>query len=490
MVNNQYSALPNPAVSSSSSNPAGSRWQQALPWSSNSSTGNSNANNGSGVAGSTSFDTPSWHSVVTARPLRMFVGLSLSILVIILLAGTTGHGPAHEVTTKIGSYASETWWRDRPNLGQGWRNLPQNEDLLDPPMTKDPQSGLLVPPDVYPAALNPYKRANAALVALVRNGEKDAMQNSMRSVEAKFNRKFGYPWVFMNDEPFTDEFKKAVLSMTRSEVKFAQIPKEHWSYPDWVNQTLAAQERQKMVDENVIYGGSESYRHMCRFNSGFFYRQKVLQEYDWYWRVEPGIELKCDVDVDPFLFMEANNKVYGFTIVLYEYERTIQTLWQTVKDFAKEHPEYIDPDNAMRFMVDDANSSLQDSRYNLCHFWSNFEIADMRFWRSKAYSDFFEYLDSKGGFFYERWGDAPVHSIAASLFLPKDKIWHADFIAYRHNPYEYCPPERKKAQFFDNGKCECDPSRSMVFDGYGCYAQWFRAVGTPEDYKGLKIPAR
>lgn len=49
-----------------------------------------------------------------------------------------------------------------------------------------------------------------------------------------------------------------------------------------------------------------------------------------------------------------------------------------------------------------------------CSVWSNFEIADMRFWRSKAYSDFFEFLDQKGGFFYERWGDAPVHSIGRS----------------------------------------------------------------------------
>lgn len=46
----------------------------------------------------------------------------------------------------------------------------------------------------------------------------------MRSVEAKFNRKFGYPWVMLNDEPFTDDFKKGVLAMTRSEVVFAQIP--------------------------------------------------------------------------------------------------------------------------------------------------------------------------------------------------------------------------------------------------------------------------
>jgi hypothetical protein len=33
--------------------------------------------------------------------------------------------------------------------------------------------------------------------------------------------------------------------------------------------------------------------------------------------------------------------------------------------------------------------------------WSNFEIADMDFWRSEAYTAFFEYLDSKGGFYYE-----------------------------------------------------------------------------------------
>jgi hypothetical protein len=33
--------------------------------------------------------------------------------------------------------------------------------------------------------------------------------------------------------------------------------------------------------------------------------------------------------------------------------------------------------------------------------WSNFEIADMDFWRGEAYQKFFEYLDSTGGFYYE-----------------------------------------------------------------------------------------
>ena len=36
-----------------------------------------------------------------------------------------------------------------------------------------------------------------------------------------------------------------------------------------------------------------------------------------------------------------------------------------------------------------------------CTVWSNFEIADMDFWRSEAYMKFFEHLDRKGGFYYE-----------------------------------------------------------------------------------------
>lgn len=72
-----------------------------------------------------------------------------------------------------------------------------------------------------------------------------------------------------------------------------------------------------MAKDGVIYGGSESYRHMCRFNSGFFYEQEPLLKYDFYWRVEPGIDMYCDIDFDPFLLMQANNKTYGFTIALY-----------------------------------------------------------------------------------------------------------------------------------------------------------------------------
>lgn len=33
--------------------------------------------------------------------------------------------------------------------------------------------------------------------------------------------------------------------------------------------------------------------------------------------------------------------------------------------------------------------------------WSNFEIGDLNFWRGEAYGKFFDFLDKKGGFYYE-----------------------------------------------------------------------------------------
>ncbi|KAI1793677.1 glycosyltransferase family 15 protein [Ganoderma leucocontextum] len=310
------------------------------------------------------------------------------------------------------------------------------------------------------------RRANATLLMLARNSDVDSAVKSVRRLEDRFNRKFGYPWVFLNEEPFSEEFKTRMSNVISSEATFAQIPNHHWYQPDWIDEDKARAGREKMVADNIIYGGSVSYRNMCRFNSGFFFRHPILQKYKWYWRVEPDVHFHCDVNYDPFLYMEDHNKTYGFTITMYEFGATIPTLWDATKEFIKAHPEYVAKNNAMGYMSDDNGNS-----YNLCHFWSNFEIANMDFWRSEAYTKYFEFLDSKGGFYYERWGDAPVHSIAVSLFQSKDQIQFLDEIGYEHNPYMHCP---KRDDAWRRGKCDCDRSRSFDYNGYSCMRQWDR----------------
>lgn len=327
------------------------------------------------------------------------------------------------------------------------------------------------PPYRYPVPAEYYydgngtavKRANAAFVILARNSDLRGISSSMKQMEDRFNKKFGYPYVFLNEEPFSDDFKKQITELTDAKVEFGLIPHDDWFQPSWINETRATEARDDMMKNQVIYGGSVPYRNMCRFNSGFFFRHELLKNYKYYWRIEPDVTFFCDLDYDPFLVMQNGKKVYGFTVSLYEYPATIPTLWDTVKEFTQANPDLVAPDNAMRFVSDDGGVT-----YNRCHFWSNFEIGDLDFWRSEPYMKFFEFLDSKGGFYYERWGDAPVHSIGAALLARKDQIHFFNDIGYRHNPFQHCPQGDSHAQ----GKCWCDPTDNFDYEWYSCLRRY------------------
>lgn len=327
-------------------------------------------------------------------------------------------------------------------------------------------------------------KENATMVMLVRNIELEGALESMRSLEDRFNRDYKYPWVFLNDEPFTEEFMEKTTLMASGETFYELIPVEDWQPPIFINETKL-QENLDNSKTNVIYGGVRSYRNMCHFNSGFFYKQKKLLNYDWYFRVEPNVEYMCDFQYDPFEFLRINNKIYGFIIAITEYENTIPNLWPTVESFMKKHPELLHPNNAIEFLTSkeislnhymDLIPSATD--YNLCHFWSNFEIGNLNFFRNESYETFFQYLDHTGGFYYERWGDAPVHTIGLSLLADKDSIHHFEDIGYYHAPYLACP---LADDVLASKRCVCVSrqsedkiNRTIDTNIYSCLPRWWK----------------
>ena len=67
------------------------------------------------------------------------------------------------------------------------------------------------------------------------------------------------------------------------------VPKDHWSLPDWIDEGRFMNSLEYLGAIGVGKGWMISYRHMCRWNSGFFYKHPRLKEFDWYWRVEPDV---------------------------------------------------------------------------------------------------------------------------------------------------------------------------------------------------------
>ncbi|KAI9485446.1 MAG: nucleotide-diphospho-sugar transferase [Benjaminiella poitrasii] len=204
-----------------------------------------------------------------------------------------------------------------------------------------------------------------------------------------------------------------------------------------------------------------------------FNLKSIVSNHDLFRRVEPDVRFSCDVDYDPFKLMRERDLKYGFTISIREYEKTIPTLWDRVKEFADLYPDYIIPFNSSDSFVNWLSDDGGDT-YNMCHFWSNFEIGSLKWLRSKEYLAFFNYLDQTGGFFYERWGDAPVHSIAAALFLKKSEVHFFYDMGYFHDPILHCPSE---PSWLPIKKCNCDPSNSMDDDrDFSCTAHFLDIV--------------
>ncbi|KAI5918001.1 glycolipid 2-alpha-mannosyltransferase-domain-containing protein [Camillea tinctor] len=304
-------------------------------------------------------------------------------------------------------------------------------------------------------------RPKAAFIALVRNAEVDDMVHSISQLEARFNGRetHRYDWVFFNDEEFSEEFRAAVTNATSSRCFFEIIPEEHWSVPSWIDETRFDVGREFMGSIGVGKAWLQSYHHMCRWNAGLFALEKRLAEYDYFWRVEPGVEFSCDINYDVFRFMSDTDMAYGFNMAILDDARSFPSLWERTKTFIKQHKDMLAGDADLNWLVQDTKATTstgfsfafdQDGNvidgieYNNCQFYSNFEVGSLDFFRSKEHRAYFDHLDKAGGFYYERVGDAPVHTLSVSMFLPKSRIWYFRDIGYAHSLCAQCPPHKNK----------------------------------------------
>ncbi|KIW31654.1 uncharacterized protein PV07_03266 [Cladophialophora immunda] len=293
----------------------------------------------------------------------------------------------------------------------------------------------------YPNDLR-TKSPKAALISLVRNEELDGILQSMRQLEFHWNRRYQYPWIFFNEKPFSEEFKAATSNATSARTEYHLVPHAHWATPSHINQTLYHNSLDYLSLTSVGKGHLLSYHAMIRWQSGLFYLHPALGGYEYYWRVEPDVHFFCDIPYDPFRFMKATGTVYGFNMAILDDARSFASLWSTTRDFITAHPDLVHPAASLDWLLD-PQTGLS---YNNCQFFSNFEIGSLAFFReNEGNRKYFDWLDEKGGFYYSRWGDAPVHTLSVSMFLPPEKVWWFRDIGYQHDIARHCPPQGRRS---------------------------------------------
>ncbi|KAI9845950.1 MAG: hypothetical protein M1838_001499 [Thelocarpon superellum] len=380
-----------------------------------------------------------WRGALTRRQVALLACIILAVVVWCMPPPLAWHRPARSRVRPPSVLRPVASTTDAPHVPDPARWLRENSH------DRHAVHGAGVLPLVE--SLGAAHKPRAALISLVRNSELEGLVQSMQQLEFHWNHKYRYPWVFFNDEPFSDEFKAATQALTSATCYYEVVPDEHWSLPDWIDEGRFMNSLEYLGAIGVGKGWMISYRHMCRWNSGFFYKHPRLLDFDFYWRVEPDVHFFCDLDYDVFRFMRDNNMKYGFNMNILDDARSFPSLWSRTRAFINAHPELIHAEADLDWLLDPHNSG----DYNNCQFFSNFEIGDLRYFRGEANEKYFSWLDRAGGFYYERFGDAPIHTLSVAMFVPKREIWFFRDIGYQHDINRHCPPHAA-------GRCSCEPT--------------------------------
>ncbi|KAG7897688.1 hypothetical protein KL935_004869 [Ogataea polymorpha] len=288
----------------------------------------------------------------------------------------------------------------------------------------------------------PYIRANGTFVSIVQEGDMEKLLNTVHQVEETWNHNYHYPYVFLSSQNISTEFQHKLREKCSGDVVFDRIPQSLWTVPSTTDARRVKESMKKLAAKGVQLANDIEHRNKMRFKAGYFFNTGIMRHYKYYWNLEAGSDYFCNIDYDIFKFMEQNNLVHGFAISLYDNPHAVETLWPRTLEFVQQHPAYVDNNASFTWLTE----SLQNPEhtkiangYSTCYFSSAFEIGDMDFYRSEIYADYFRHLEDSGGFYYERWGDAPVRSIALTLFGDKTKIWWFRDMGVAQDPYHNRP---------------------------------------------------
>jgi mannosyltransferase len=321
----------------------------------------------------------------------------------------------------------------------------------------------------YPTSFAKSRRPNGVIFMLLAPNRLVQATKALMNVEDRFNRRLKYPYVLFTAEnevaALTDEIKAKVHYITEGRVTFATTTPESWGVPNNLDQA-----RVNASLQNI--GFTLGYRSMCRYYSGFFWRHPALAPYDWLWRLDTDIEFHCDVPYDPIQRLIESKALYGFIQVNDDADWVQPSLASNVSHFMFENRDLIPHDANHGFVWNDAASveraltgTAGNEDWTRKCMYNNFEISHKSIWEGKLYSKFFEYLDKAGGFFYERWGDSPIHSFGLAMSLRKDQAVQFHDLGYQHQGWSY-----ECAQELDRCACERE-GLSANFDHQG--NSWF-----------------
>ena len=250
----------------------------------------------------------------------------------------------------------------------------------------------------------PKDKPRAVIYLLTQAKRLNILYETLRQLDKHFNAAYRYPIVIFHENDFHKK-RRSIRNTTNSAVFFQTV---NFRIPTFLK---------KKIVFDIPCLSHVSYRHMCRFQAKTVYDYPILDGLDYVWRLDDDSEILSNVTYDLFKFMQIGGYLYGHRLIHVDALSCTEGLWEATEKFIGQYN--ITPE----FFKEWPRPKI---------YYNNFEISAMKLWKSEIYKQYVDYIDSLGGIYYHRWGDAPIKSIAVSLFVPSGKVHCFKDIAYRH----------------------------------------------------------
>ncbi|KAF9914852.1 alpha 1,2-mannosyltransferase 2.4.1 [Lobosporangium transversale] len=317
------------------------------------------------------------------------------------------------------------------------------------------------------------KKANGVLVMLAHEVELQRVRETVRHAEDRFNRGRNYPWVILSSIPFTVRSRNLVKQLSKGSITFGLIPHDQWRLPKWIE---AAKVRNADYTRKKLGMNKTSLltRHKWRYTSGYLAQHELLDPYDIFWRIDPGVEIFCDIEEDPMLAMEASGKKLAWSLSSSINEIGVPGAWTIIQKFKETHPELISDSNDESFLMRESKDAFAACTYSVEN-----SIGRVDFFRSPEYKAYFDFIDQEGPIYYEKWNDAAVVTIGLSLLNRRTDITFMKNLGWRLDsstaPIAYCPQD-----------CPCDPQLNNLPLHLSCTPFWLGQTKSPQMKRRLE----
>jgi alpha 1,2-mannosyltransferase len=187
-------------------------------------------------------------------------------------------------------------------------------------------------------------------------------------------------------------------------------------YPEEIRNKI----NQVLNDASIHSSECIGYKNMCKFWAGEVFKDSVVQNYDYFLRLDCDSFILSPVKYDIFEKVENEKKICAYIKGSKAMDNPKMALGLN-KEVYKFEQDY-------KGKIFDSITTIDEG----CFYNTNFEICKIKDIIESDYLDLYEHIDKSGGIYIHRWGDHIIRYAGISIFFGKSSIKEFDDIRYAH----------------------------------------------------------